>query len=115
MKTFKFYPVALALLIVMSACSKARHATAKLELSATEVTTEETIIGKAEGSTYDRLYWYVGGVLQPDCQNKVECEFIFDEVGEFEIKLEASVTPVSGVSGWQTRTESSSTKTIIVQ
>ena len=111
----KFYFLSVMTLLTLVACSQSKNASAKLELSMTNATTEDIITGSAKGSTYERLYWYVGGVLQPDCQNKIECEFMFDEVGEFKIKLEASVTPVSGIAGWQTRTKSSITKTVIIQ
>ena len=111
----KFYFLSVMIFPIFVACSTSKHATAKLKLSATDAAVEDTITGSAKGSVYDRLYWYVGGTLQPDCQNKIECNFIFDEVGEFKIKLEASITPVSGVTGWQTRTRSYMTKTVIIE
>ena len=115
MLIFRFYFLLGITIFLLTSCANNKHALAKLTLSTKEGEIEEPITGLAKGSKYERLYWYIGDVLQPECQNRPECTFLFDEIGEFEIKLEATITPVSGVTGWQTLTKSSDTETLIIQ
>ncbi len=92
-KSFKQNTFFLLITFFMISCGNRNRAVAEVSASTTQLLVGEETILSAKHSQFDSISWYLEEELETRCSQKVTCEFIFEDPGEFTVKVVVTTDP----------------------
>ena len=78
---------------LINSCGNSTRASAEVSVETTKVNVGEEVTVSAKHSKFSSISWYIDEELETRCSQKTTCTFIFEEAGEFTVKVSVTSDP----------------------